>query len=66
MKKKTFAAIDVGSHELAMKIVEVSQQSGLKVIDHIRYGLDIGTESYKPVNFLMSIWRNSVMCFVSL
>ena len=47
MKKKTFAAIDVGSHELAMKIVEVSPQSGLKVIDHVRYGLDIGTESYK-------------------
>ena len=47
MKKKIFAAIDVGSHELAMKIFEVSPQSGLKVIDHLRHGLDIGTESYK-------------------
>lgn len=47
MKKRLFAAIDIGSHELAMKIVEVSSQNGLKVIDHLRYGLDIGTESYK-------------------
>lgn len=47
MKKKIFAAIDVGSRELAMKIIEVSVQSGLNVIDHIRYRLDIGTESYK-------------------
>ena len=47
MKKKTFAAIDVGSHELAMKIFEVSPQTGLKVIDHVRHSLDIGTESYK-------------------
>lgn len=47
MKKKTFAAIDVGSHELAMKIFEVSPQTGLKVIDHLRHSLDLGTESYK-------------------
>ena len=47
MKKKIFAAIDVGSHELAMKIFEVSPQTGLKVIDHVRHSLDIGTESYK-------------------
>ncbi len=47
MKKRMFAAIDVGSHELAMKIFEVSPQTGLKVIDHVRHSLDIGTESYK-------------------
>ncbi len=47
MKKTVFAAMDIGSHELAMKIFEVSPQTGLKVIDHIRHRLDIGTESYK-------------------
>ena len=47
MKKKLFAAIDVGSFELAMKIFEISSQSGLKEIDHIRHRLDLGTESYK-------------------
>ena len=47
MKKKTFAAIDAGSRELAMKIFEISSQAGLRVVEHLRYRLDIGTESYK-------------------
>ena len=32
---KTFAAIDVGSYELAMKIFEISAKSGIREIDHI-------------------------------
>lgn len=46
MKRKTFAAIDVGSYELAMKIFEISQTNGLKQIDHIRHRIDLGTQSY--------------------
>lgn len=47
MAVKTFAAIDVGSYELAMKIFEVSQKSrGMKEIDHVRHSIDMGTESY--------------------
>lgn len=46
MAVKTFAAIDVGSYELSMKIFEVSKARGMKEIDHIRYGIDMGTESY--------------------
>ncbi len=46
MAVKTFAAIDVGSYELSMKIFEVSKNYGMKEIDHIRHGIDMGTESY--------------------
>lgn len=47
MKRKTFAAIDLGSYELAMKIFEISPQKGLREIEHIRHRIDLGTESYR-------------------
>lgn len=43
---KTFAAIDVGSYELAMKIFEFSGKNTMKEIDHIRHKIDLGTETY--------------------
>ncbi|MBR6771516.1 MAG: exopolyphosphatase, partial [Lachnospiraceae bacterium] len=43
---KTFAAIDVGSFELSMKIFEISPKVKIREIDHIRYRLDLGTETY--------------------
>ena len=43
---KTFAAIDVGSYELSMKIFEISPKEKLKEIDHIRHRIDLGTETY--------------------
>lgn len=46
MAVKTFAAIDVGSYELSMKIFEVSKSKGMKEIDHIRHSIDMGTETY--------------------
>ena len=46
MAVKTFAAIDVGSHELSMKIFEVSKARGIHEIDHIRHSIDMGTETY--------------------
>ena len=46
MAVKTFAAIDVGSYELSMKIFEVSKARGMKEIDHVRHSIDMGTESY--------------------
>ena len=45
MSVKTFAAIDAGSYELAMKIFEVSSEKGMRQIDHIRYSIDMGTET---------------------
>ncbi len=46
MAYKTFAAIDVGSYELAMKIFEISTKNGIKEIDHIRHRIELGTDSY--------------------
>ena len=43
---KTFAAIDVGSYELAMKVYEISAKNGIKEIDHIRHRIELGTDSY--------------------
>ena len=46
MAYKTFAAIDVGSYELAMKIFEISAKNGMKEVDHIRHKIELGTDSY--------------------
>ncbi len=46
MAYKTFAAIDVGSYELAMKIYEISEKNGIKEIDHLRHRIELGTDSY--------------------
>lgn len=43
---KTFAAIDVGSYELSMKIFELSGKNTMREIDHIRHRIDLGTETY--------------------
>ena len=43
---KTFAAIDVGSYELAMKIFEISVKNGIREIDYIRHRIDLGTDTY--------------------
>ena len=46
MALDTFAAIDLGSYELEMKIYEMSQKKGVKEIDHVRHRIDLGTETY--------------------
>ncbi len=43
---KIFAAIDVGSYEIGMKIFELSRKNGVKEIDYIRHRIDLGTDSY--------------------
>jgi len=43
---KTFAAIDVGSYELAMKIYEITSKGSIKEIDHIRKKIELGTDTY--------------------
>ena len=42
----TFAAIDVGSYDLEMKIFEISAKGGMKQVDDIRYRLDLGSDTY--------------------
>lgn len=43
---KTFAAVDIGSYELSMKIFEFSGKNRMREIDHIRHRIDLGTETY--------------------
>ena len=58
----TFAAIDVGSYDLEMKIFEMSGKGGMKQVDDIRHRLDLGSDtyaegkiSYEAVNELCAI-----------
>ncbi len=46
MAVSTFAAIDIGSYEVSMKIFELSKKSGLKELNHVRYRLEIGKGAY--------------------
>lgn len=43
---KTFAAIDVGSYALEMKIFELSKQKGIKLVDTLKHQIDLGTDTY--------------------
>jgi exopolyphosphatase/guanosine-5'-triphosphate,3'-diphosphate pyrophosphatase len=46
MSVKTFAAIDVGSYELSMKIFEFSGKNNMREIDHVSRRLDLGSDTY--------------------
>ena len=46
MSVKTFAAIDVGSYELSMKIFEFSGKKNMREIDSVSRRLDLGSETY--------------------
>lgn len=46
MSIRTFAAIDVGSFELSMKIFEFSGKTNMREIDCIRRRLDLGSDTY--------------------
>lgn len=46
MATSTYAAIDVGSSELSMKIYEVSKQGGIRELSHVRHKLSLGAETY--------------------
>ncbi len=46
-KKKLFAAIDVGSHEIQMKIAEIDQQAAPVILEQVRRTLAIGSDTYQ-------------------
>ncbi len=46
MSSKTYAAIDVGSFELTMKIFEFSGKNNMREIDCISRRLDLGSDTY--------------------
>ena len=46
MAIKTFAAIEVGSSQLSMKVYEISKKLGFRELDHVRYPLSLGVDTY--------------------
>ena len=46
MAIKTFAAIEVGSSHLAMKVYEISKKLGFRELDHVRYAISLGVDTY--------------------
>lgn len=46
MAVRMFAAIDVGSYELNLKIFEFAQGNRMREVDFVRYRLDLGTDSF--------------------
>ena len=46
MAIRTYAAIDVGSSELCMKIYELSRQKGIRELTFVRHPLSLGAETY--------------------
>ncbi|WP_091231982.1 Ppx/GppA phosphatase family protein [Anaerobium acetethylicum] len=46
MKMTVFAAIDIGSYEVGMKIYEISIKNGMREIDYIRRRIELGKEAF--------------------
>ena len=46
MAMTTFAAIDIGSYEISMKIFEFSKKIGFQELNDVRYRLEIGKGAY--------------------
>ncbi len=46
MAMTTFAAIDIGSYEVSMKIFELSKKIGFRQLNDVRYRLEIGKGAY--------------------
>ena len=62
MAVRTFAAIDVGSYELGMKIFEFTNKGGMKEIDSIRHSIELGTDTYQ--NGLIDMDHMDELCRV--
>ena len=46
MAVMTFAAIDIGSYEVSMKIFELSKKIGFRELNDVRYSLELGKGVY--------------------
>ena len=47
MAIRTFAAIDIGSYELQLKIFEVSKSRGIREVDSMVHRIELGTDTYR-------------------
>ncbi len=62
MSVRTFAAIDVGSYELGMKIFEFNNKGNMKEIDNIRHSIELGTDTYQ--DGIIGIEHMDELCYV--
>ena len=46
MTYRIFGAIDVGSYEVNLKIYELSMKDGIRLLNHVRHRLDLGSDTY--------------------
>ena len=46
MPVSTFAAIDVGSNEISMKIFEIEKKNAIKQLTHVRHIVELGSDTY--------------------
>ena len=53
MAVSRFAAINAGSYELMLKIYEISAGKKVRILDNVRYVMEVGSEIYteKKVSF---------------
>ncbi len=65
MAMKTFGAILAGSSELELKVYEISKKIGIRELDHVRYMIDLGSDTYShgmisstSVNELCRVLKN--------
>ena len=47
MSIKRFAAIDIGSFEVELGIYELGKSIGSRRLEHVRYEIGLGKETYK-------------------
>ena len=46
MAVTTFAAIDVGSNEISLKIFELGKKNQLGMLTHVRHVMELGSDTY--------------------
>ncbi len=60
---KIFAAIEIGSSGINMKIAQFSKKDGISVIDNIKYDISLGRESYATGKISYNIVGKICSCF---
>lgn len=55
MAMMTFAAIDIGSYEISMKIFELSKKVGFRELNDIRYRMEVGRNAYNSGRLSMDM-----------
>lgn len=60
---KVFAAIELGSTGIIMKIAQISKSSGISVLDTVRYDISLGKDSYAVGKISYGLVEKICGCF---